>query len=602
MSVPSARRRGRALASLTAAALVAGTGAATLGSSAQAAPTPDCKAPYPIASLAQGDPVNGLTVDQGVTPEPFTGEVVGVLDDGIAPGLDMVIVDLDSPAIQAAGGIWQGMSGSPVYADDGRLIGAVSYGLAWGSSPIAGVTPFEDMDDYMASAKPGADVDRDTAQAIAAASDVSAAQASQGFEQLGVATGVSGVGASRLGKLTHAERDYLPKAAYAAGRVSPGVASVDDVEAGGNLAASFSYGDITMGGVGTATSVCDNVVVGFGHPMNFLGETSMSLHPAEALYVQPDPLGAPFKVANFAPPAGTVSEDHLTGITGRFGAAPSGTTVSSDVSYAGRNRVGTSTVTVPDAWPSVTFYQQLANHDRVVDAIRKGSESQSWVIKGSQAGTPFTFSHSDRFTSSYDISYDASYELADLVYLLSSVEGVDVDSISVDGDVTNSSATYSVAGNEQWVKGAWTKVSNRKPATVRAGGKLQLRVVLRGTDGTIARVPYSFKIPKRAAGNRGQIYLTGGNDFFSGEFFYEEFGGPMSLGDIKSYIDGLVRNDQIAAQLFIGGGGPGGEEECRGCKGSGEIQKDATLGPADKVVSGFKRLKVVVKPAKKAKG
>jgi hypothetical protein len=602
MSSPLVRRRGRALASLTAAALVAGTAAAVLGTSAQAAPTPDCKAPYPIASLAQGDLVDGLTVSEGVTPDPFTGEVIGVLDDGIAPGLDMVIVDLDSPAIQAAGGIWQGMSGSPVYATDGRLIGAVAYGLAYGPSPIAGVTPFEDMDDYMASARPGAEVDRETAQAIAASSDVSAAQASQGFEALGVATGVSGVGAARLGKLTKAERDYLPKSAYAAGRVSPGVASPDDVEAGGNLAASYSYGDITMGGVGTATSVCNNKVVGFGHPMDFFGETSLSLHPAEALYVQPESLGAPFKVANFAPPAGTISQDRLTGITGFFGAAPAGTTVTSDVTYAGRNRVGSSTVTVPAAWPSVTFYQQLANHDRVVDAIRKGSESQSWVIKGSQGGTPFTFSHSDRFTSSYDISYDSSYELADLVYLLSSVEGVDVDSISVDGDVTNSSATYSLAGNEQLVKGEWKKVSNRNPATVRAGGKLRLRAVLKGSDGSVARVPYAFKIPKKAAGNRGQVFLTGGNDFFSEEFFYGEFGGAKSLGDIKSYIDGLVRNDQIAAQLFIGGGVPGGgEEECRGCKANGEVQKDITLGPADKVVSGFKRLKIVVKPAK-AKG
>ena len=33
-------------------------------------------------------------------------------------------------------------------------------------------------------------------------------------------------------------------------------------------------------------------------------------------------------------------------------------------------------------------------------------------------------------------------------------------------------------------------------------------------------------------------------------------------------------------------------------QGSGEIQKDMTLGPADKVVGGFKRLKIVVKPAK----
>lgn len=603
MSSPFVHRRGRALASLTAAAVVAaGTATTALGSSAQAAPTPDCKAPYPVASLTQGAPVNGLTVSQGVTPAPFTGEVIGVLDDGIAPGLDMVIVDLDSPAIQAAGGIWQGMSGSPVYHSDGRLIGAVAYGLAWGPSPIAGVTPFEDMDDYMATAKPRADVDGETAQAIADASDVTAAQAQQGFEPLGVATGVSGVGAARLAKLTHTKRAYFPKSSYAAGTVSPGVAADSDVKAGGNLAASFSYGDITMGGVGTATSVCSNKVVGFGHPMSFLGETSMSLHPADALYVQPDSLGAPFKVANFAPPVGIISEDHLTGITGRFGAVPAGTTITSDVSYAGRNRVGSSTVTVRDAWASVAFYQQLANHDRIIDAIRRGSESQSWVIKGSQGGTPFTFSHSDRFTSSYDISFDASYELADIVYLLSSVEGVDLASVSVDGDVTNGSATYSVGGNEQLVKGEWRKVNNRNPATVRAGDKLRLRVVLRGSDGSTARVPYSFKIPKRAAGNKGQVFLTGGNDFFSEDFFYSEFGGAKSLSDIKGYIDGLVRNDEIAAQLFIGGYPGGGVEgDCRGCKGSGEIQKDATLGPADKVVSGFKRLKIVVK-APKAKG
>jgi hypothetical protein len=599
MSSPFARRRGRALASLTATALVAGTAAAAaLGSSAQAAPINDCEQPVDVSTLNQGDPVNGLTVSQGVTPAPFTGEVIGVLDDGIAPGLDMVIVDLDSPAIQAAGGIWQGMSGSPVYDASGDLIGAVAYGLAWGPSPIAGVTPFEDMDDYMATAKPGAKVDGETARAIAAASDVSAARAAQGFERLGVPTGVSGVGAARLGKLTSAERSYLPKAAYAAGRVSPGVASADDVVAGGNLAASYSYGDITMGGVGTATSICDNKVVGFGHPMDFLGETSLSLHPANALFVQPDSLGAPFKVANFADPAGTISQDHLTGITGFFGATPAGTAITSDVTYAGRNRVGSSTVTVPAAWPSVAFFQQLANHDRVIDAIRRGSESQSWVITGSQGGTPFTFSHSDRFTSSYDIAFDASYELADLVYLLSSVEGVDLDSVTVDGDVTNSSATYAVRGNEQRVKGEWRKVNNRNPATVRAGGTLKLRVVLRGSDGSTARVPYSFKIPRRAAGSRGQVFLTGGNYFFSEDFFYDEFGGAKSLDDIKAYIDGLLRNDEIAAQLVIGGYPGGGEGECRGCKAAGVIQKDTTLGPADKVVSGYKRLKIVVGPPK----
>ena len=120
------------------------------------------------------------------------------------------------------------------------------------------------------------------------------------------------------------------KGTYAAGQVSPGAGTADDVVAGGNLAATYSYGDIIFGGVGTATSVCDGKVVGFGHPMDFLGETSLSLHPASALYVQPDSLGAPFKVANFAAPVGTIDEDHLTGITGTFGPTPNGATITSN--------------------------------------------------------------------------------------------------------------------------------------------------------------------------------------------------------------------------------------------------------------------------------
>ena len=44
------------------------------------------------------------------------------------------------------------------------------------------------------------------------------------------------------------------------------VVDPDSMVAGGNMAAAMSYGDITQGGVGTATSVCDGRVVGFGHP------------------------------------------------------------------------------------------------------------------------------------------------------------------------------------------------------------------------------------------------------------------------------------------------------------------------------------------------
>ena len=358
----------------------------------------------------------------------------------------------------------------------GDLIGAVAYGLSYGPSPIAGVTPFEEMDDYLAAGCPRPTgkvaVDKAMAKKIAAGSDVSRARRlEQGFEQLGIPTGVSGVGASRLAKLTHAKRAYFPKSAYAAGRVSPGAATADDVVAGGNLAATYSYGDIVFGGVGTATSVCDNKVVGFGHPMDFLGETTLSLHPASAIYIQPDSLGAPFKVANFAAPVGTINEDHQAGITGFFGATPHGATVTSDVTYKARHREGSTTVTVPDAWASVTFYQQIANHDRVIDAIKKGSETQTWTITGSQDGTPFSLL----------AQRQVHVQLRHLLRRVVRARGPHVPAQlgrgrgprrrHVTGTVSDSTATFRVAGNEQLVKGAWTKVNNRNPAVV--SGRLE---------------------------------------------------------------------------------------------------------------------------------
>ncbi len=56
----------------------------------------------------------------------------------------MIVVRTSSDAITTAGGIWFGMSGSPVYDADGHLVGAVAYGLA-GASPIAGITPAAEM-------------------------------------------------------------------------------------------------------------------------------------------------------------------------------------------------------------------------------------------------------------------------------------------------------------------------------------------------------------------------------------------------------------------------------------------------------------------------
>ena len=90
---------------LTSSVAAAAPAAAATGAAAS------CPDPYPAASLTRGDAVTGLTVTEGTTPEEFTGEHVGTSTE---------------PDGTVARGVWAGMSGSPVYAADGHLVGAVS--------------------------------------------------------------------------------------------------------------------------------------------------------------------------------------------------------------------------------------------------------------------------------------------------------------------------------------------------------------------------------------------------------------------------------------------------------------------------------------------
>src|SRR4051812_29784816 len=72
-------------------AMVEGGTVGAAHSASLATASGDCAVAYPIAELTSGQLVHGATVTQGVTPTAFTGEVLGVLKDGVLPGIDMVM-------------------------------------------------------------------------------------------------------------------------------------------------------------------------------------------------------------------------------------------------------------------------------------------------------------------------------------------------------------------------------------------------------------------------------------------------------------------------------------------------------------------------------
>jgi hypothetical protein len=547
----------------------------TVTAAHSAAPTGDCAQPYPIASVTSGQVVNGMTVTKGVGPTPFTGEVLGVLKDGVLPGVDLVMARLDSTEIQRVGGIWQGMSGSPVYAQDGRLIGAVAYGFASGPSPVAGITPFAQMQTSLNRTLPEkVRVGDRVARRLAQATGVSKASARQGFEQLPTPLAVAGVPASLLTRKR--TRPYLPRTAYAAGASPAGLAPTEtDMVAGGNLGVTFSTGDITQGAFGTITSVCNGLVRGFGHPFNLLGKTTYAMTGAETLYIQDDPVMPPFTVANFGTPLGTITQDRIVGVSGPLGPLPAGAAVSNTVTYGANSRPSTSTVTVKDAMALTTNLAMVVNHLRVLDSFPPGSEVQTWTITGKDGTTPFTLQGGNRYADTYDVTGISQWDLPDLVWALGFVPDLTIDSVISTSNVTDDPAPYRLVGVEQRANGQWIRLNKETPAHAKAGKKLRLRLLLANDAGNTT-VPLRFGIPFKAAGQRGKLFLDQAIPFP-----FEQGELPTTLAGMRKLLHNMVRNDQVQGQLSF-------------FSEFGSIDRSKKTAPAGRVITGSRRVKVIV--------
>ena len=532
--------------------------------SAQSAPDTSCPAPYPETQLTKGQAVTGLTVDgvnSATDPTQFTGTVLGVLKDGIAPGLDMIMARLTSPEIDRVGGIWQGMSGSPVYASDGRLIGAVAYGLSFGPSPVAGITPASNMEALLApqggtAAAPAARVAIPSriARTVVSSGDATRGQVSGGMTQLRIPFVVSGLSTA---KRIHQARKllHLGNVRFMTGSAVGAGSTTSPIVPGGNLAASLSYGDVTAAGIGTATAVCGSQVLGFGHPMLFSGPSTLTLHGAETLYVQEDSTFSPFKVANLTGPAGTIAQDRLAGIRGEVGPLPATSPVTSYVAAEGRSRTGTTLISVQSLFPDLATTHVLADQDRVLDAVGPGSGQASWTIRGQREdGTPFHLRRTDLYASPYDISGTVGFTLYDTLYQLmnNGTETVTFTSVHTSSSLNLNYRHYQVAQLQVRQGGHWVTARRHRALSLPAGAVAHLRVKLTSAEGT-RWVALRLAVPARAAGQAGSLELLGGNELAGG------FGGRGGSGGLDAVLHRLrtaPHHNEVIARLsmFLGKG------------------------------------------------
>jgi hypothetical protein len=241
-----------------------------------------------------------LTTLEGREPVEIPVRFLGTYHDWAGPGHDVHLVELEGPEAERVGAAY-GMSGSPVYVE-GRLLGALAYRLgALPTTPIAGVTPVEDL------------LDASRGRAAAPVGDDTLMRP--------IATPVFLGGLAPAARAWVAPRlEALGLAPVTVGGAAGGAAEPGKLGPGTPVGVELVRGDLRIAASGTVTRVDGDVVYAFGHPFLGSGRVEMPMAPAEVIHTLADLAGS-FHMVNLGPSVGAVLEDRQSGIVGRLGHA-----------------------------------------------------------------------------------------------------------------------------------------------------------------------------------------------------------------------------------------------------------------------------------------
>ena len=284
---------------------------------------------------------------------------------GPADMSSLILFESNDPVIEDLGGIAAGMSGSPIYVDDGtgtdKLIGALSYGDMFTTRGTGLATPIEAMANLQANYSVASVLPRKLVSPVIVEgqikdrimvpsdSDSVAAEPANTIVAKPLASVYLG-GVNPASKLYKAYAKALdsrgielvtPREGGLSAKVSPYSA---EFEGGSAIAVLAARGDLWSGGIGTVTYVDTPTVVAFGHPAYYEGDTSLYLCNAWIDGVWPSTYMA-YKLGRPAAVRGTLTQDRLAGIAGVDGPKPVDIPVTAKATRG--SKVATSAVQLP---------------------------------------------------------------------------------------------------------------------------------------------------------------------------------------------------------------------------------------------------------------
>lgn len=518
----------------------------------------NCPRPFPVRQVHRGMRATGYSTSQGSRPRPFSARVLGVLKDGVSPGIDLIVIRTSSPAIKRAGGVWAGMSGSPVYARDGRLLGALSYSFSYGPSNTAGVTPASAMYKLFAMGRRSAASTAshlrfspsEQAQLVRTGA-ATQPQASTGMTPIPTPFTVSGVPARGLAKMRKLVSKSIsgPFQLETGGTVSPqAVAPRSRMRPGAPFVASISTGDVTFAGIGTTTAVCGGRVLAFGHPMLASGATQMTMHTGNVLYIQRDPLGSPFVMANVGGRTGVVNQDRLTGLRARLGATPRHLTkfVTRVTADTGLSRSSRTYTALPGWVPDIDANAIYGDMLSTLQKYGTGTARLGYAILGRRdGGRAFHIRRTDEIADQYDVAFATANQLygtlASLAY--NPYRHVRVHRVVANIHVSDRFRQWTVHKLQLLRGGRYVKLNGQR---VQPGSTQHLRAQLVETNQIkpTRYVSFIVQVPSNAR-RFVDVQAIGGAEF--GGFFIR---GGGSFNRLLHKIKHSPRNASLVLRLF----------------------------------------------------
>ncbi|MBK8571232.1 MAG: hypothetical protein IPN91_01045 [Holophagaceae bacterium] len=276
-----------------------------------------------VGEIRAGMKGHGRTVFQGGKIDRFEFEVLGVQKNA-APGRSRIMVRASGGPL-ADTGILAGMSGSPCYID-GKLIGALSTGIAFEKEPIGGITPIAEMLDQLRDI-PELSPSR-TPLILPKLEPPKVLKAALLGQMLDFNT-LTGQGDPQAlpmplaGSALGAEAQRLwsgwPVTFTAVPTLSGGREDASPIEPGGMAAITLMQGDLDLAASGTITYVSGKRILLFGHQLFNLGPVDLPLWSATVSTTVASYQNS-FKLAMPVAPIGALRLDRSSGVAGILGA------------------------------------------------------------------------------------------------------------------------------------------------------------------------------------------------------------------------------------------------------------------------------------------